>query len=311
MLTIRKILFPTDFSECAEHAFNQAADLADRYDAELHVLNIVVPRTEDPDNPLNYLDAAEIEAMDRLPEDAAHQHDIVRMVHAQEVNFSEAAGIIEYAGAQDIDLIVMGTHGRRGLGRLLLGSVAEEVVRLAPCPVLTFGVADQHEKRVIRRVLVPVDFSESSRLALLHGKELAVAFGAHLDVLHVITEVALPGVYGIETVAVATPEVRDRVGQALIQEVEGLPGARVGYDIHVLIGFPAHDIVDFAADRDTDLLVLTTHGRTGLKRLLMGSVAENVVRHAACLVLTLKSFGKSLVAEPVGEALPNEMMHGA
>ena len=306
MLTIRKLLFPTDFSECAEHAFNLAADLASRYDAELHVLNIAVPRADDPDNPMNYLDPAEIEAMDQSPEAAPHQHDAVQLVHAQEVNFSEADGILDYAKAQDVDLIVMGTHGRRGFGRLVLGSVAEEVVRLAPCPVLTIGVADEHEKRTIQRVLVPVDFSASSRVALVHAKELATAFDAHLDVLHIITEMALPGVYGIETVAVATPEVQDRVCEALKREVEEVPGARVPYDVHVHLGFPARDIVDFVAEHETDLLVLTTHGRTGLKRLLLGSVAENVVRHAACPVLTLKSFGSSLVAEEaMGETPAN------
>ena len=292
MLTIDRILFPTDFSECAEHAFARAAELAAHFDATVYVLHVAVPRNTDPDSPMDYLrDLGP--APGALAE--AHQEAGLRLVHEQLVSFSESQGILEYAGRIDADLIVMGTHGRRGVGRFLLGSVAEQVVRLADCPVLTVGAAGE-EAPTLRRVLVPVDFSTSTPAALTHAKELAAAYGASLDVLHVVSEIALPGVYGLGTVDVASPEVQARVREALTAAVEEAPGARVEAGTHVFVGFPARDIADFAALQQSDLIVMSTHGRTGLKRLLLGSVAENVVRLAPCPVLTLKSFGKSLLA---------------
>ena len=304
MLTFRTILFPTDFSECAEHAFAQAAALAAQYDAELHVLNVVVPHHEDPDNPMNYLQDLDLSVM-KQDVVGTHQHDGVRLVHDQHIGLSPAAGILEYADRHDVDLIVMGTHGRRGVGRLLMGSVAEEVVRLSTCPVLTVGAADDC-KRPIHRVLAPVDFSESSQAVLTHAKELAAAFDAHLDVLHILTEVSMPGVYGIDTIQIATPEVRQRVREGLIAAIEDSPGADVPYEVHLMVGFPARDSVDFAELHQTDLVVLATHGRTGLKRLMLGSVAENIVRLAPCPVFTVKSFGTSLLAAP--ESTPTQLV---
>ncbi|MFQ5568152.1 MAG: universal stress protein [Rhodothermales bacterium] len=296
MLRIKRILFPTDFSECAEHAFSQAAHLAEKFEAELHVLNVVVPRAKDPDNPMNYLEQVDFS----VPFDAVaggRAEGELRVIHDQETSYSEATGILDYADRHHIDLIVMGTHGRRGLGRMLLGSVAEEIVRLASGPVLTVcSKAEAGGNKPIRRILAPVDFSDSTRSALAHAGELAAAYDAHLDLLHVITDVTLPGVYGVQSVSIATPEVKMRVRQALRDEMEAA-GSGISYDVHVVVGVPARDIVDFAAQQGTDLIVIATHGRTGLRRLVMGSVAENVVRQALCPVFTCKSFGRSLLED--------------
>ena len=296
MLNVNHILFPTDFSECAEHAFAQASHLARHYDAVLHVLNIVVARPEDPDNPMTYLQEMEPSGPSDDADEECRDENGLCVVHAQEVAFTEARGILDYAERQEVDLIVMGTHGRRGLGRLLLGSVAEKVVRLASVPVLTVcQTTEAGGARSIRRVLVPIDFSESTPSALTHAKELAAVYDARLDLLHVITEIALPGVYGLEQVSVAEPGVQERVREAMTDLVEQNPGAEVPFTIHVLVGYPAHDIAEFATEHDIDLIVIATHGRTGLKRLFMGSVAENIVRQACCPVFTMKSFGKSLL----------------
>ena len=137
MLTVKNILFPTDFSECAEHAFAQASHLAEHYDAVLHVLNVVVAHPEDPDNPMAYLREMEHPGPSGEADQECRDENGICVIRAQEVAFTEVRGILDYADRHDIDLIVMGTHGRRGLGRLLLGSVAENVVRLACCPVFT------------------------------------------------------------------------------------------------------------------------------------------------------------------------------
>ena len=302
MLTVKNILFPTDFSDCAEHAFAQAAHLAESYEAVLQVLNVVVAHPEDPDNPMAYLKEMEHPGPSDEADEECRDENGICVIHAQEVAFTEARGILDYAERHDVDLIVMGTHGRRGLGRLLMGSVAEKVVRLAPVPVLTVcQSAEAGGAQPIRRVLAPVDFSEYTAPALTHAKELAAVYDARVDLLHVITEVALPGVYGLEPVSVAEPGVQDRVRQALEEAMTRSPGAERPFSVHVLVGYPAHDIAEFAAEHDIDLVVIATHGRTGLKRLFMGSVAENVVRLACCPVFTLKSFGKSLLADDEAE----------
>lgn len=294
MLAIRRILFPTDFSECAEQAFTQAAHLAERFDAELHVLNVGLPHVESANDPMGFL-----ELVDEAPHtqsDAAFTAETgARVVHAQVRVLSPAAGILDYASAHDIDLIVMGTHGRRGLNRLLIGSVAEEVVRLARCPVFTIRASEDAPVR-FERILAPVDFSAFSSVAVAYAKALAALYGARLDLLHVVEEVTLPGPYGIEPMPTVTSGVADRAQEALLQMAAALPG-EVPVEAHVLVGHAARDVLDFAAIRHTDLVVIATHGRTGIARLLLGSVAEKVVRMAPCPVFTIKSFGKRLMPE--------------
>lgn len=301
MLQLRKILFPTDFSACAESAFAHAVHLADRFGAELHVLNVAVPYEADPNDPMSHFHLEREDVMTWSdgalpPDDRAGLH----LIHAQMRMVSPAMGILSYADEHGIDLVVMGTHGRRGLDRLLIGSVAEEVVRLATCPVFTVRAqtrALEAPVEAIRRILVPLDYSSSSEISLTYAKELAATYGARLDLLHVIQEAVLPTTYGVEPVAIAVPEVIERSRHALVDVAAKVPGTDVPVDVHVLIGNPARDIVDFAGDIEADLIVIATHGLTGIKRLLLGSVTEKVVRMAPCPVFTVKSYGKTLVPD--------------
>ncbi|WP_457652948.1 universal stress protein [Rhodocaloribacter sp.] len=307
MMKIRTILFPTDFSMCAEGAFTQAAYLAARFDAELHVLHVIASDALDADSPLSYFPLTEEEVAEQLHLSvgkrleaaiAARRDEEARVRSAYVQNPSAADGILAYAEAHDVDLIVMGTHGRRGIKRLLMGSVAETVVRSATCPVLTVrGVKDPMRKPEVHRILAPIDFSKHSYLALAYAKDLAATYGAHLDLLHVIEETALPQVYSVEPPLVAVPEVRARAREAL--EALAREGAEVGVptDVFVTVGYPVHEILDFAETRGHDLIVIATHGLTGVKHLLLGSVTEKVIRMALCPVFTVRSFGKMLLSE--------------
>jgi nucleotide-binding universal stress UspA family protein len=150
MTSVQRVLFPTDFSACAEAAFEHALDQAYIRGAELHVLHVVegpdepapgwfetlritpddiaeqipLPLEEDPEEPLTFEDEL---SLDRLG---------VRLVKAEVQAEAVAPAVLRYVQTHEIDLIVMGTHGRRGLSRLVLGSVAEAVLREAPCPVI-------------------------------------------------------------------------------------------------------------------------------------------------------------------------------
>jgi nucleotide-binding universal stress UspA family protein len=143
MLTIQRILFPTDFSEPADHAWTYALTFAREFNAELHVLHVVTPPPRLSEayagyvNPEALLEGLQVEAtaaLERLLQDAKNRGLVCQSALRVGVDFTQ---IIDYALASRVDLIVMATHGRTGLAHALLGSVAEKVVRKAPCPVLT------------------------------------------------------------------------------------------------------------------------------------------------------------------------------
>lgn len=305
MLQINKILFPTDFSECAEDAYSVALGMADRFGAELHIVNVAVQKWQGSATTLLDFPIQEDEIQEPLapPPEKRLEERIVApgvvtkstCVQAETV----ADGIVDYERQHDVDLIVMATHGRCGMERLLMGSVTEDVVRHSSCPVFTVhsGFTDESEGQ-FRRILVPVDFSEHSNVSLVYANELAGMYDASIDVLHILEETVLPHVYGIEPVAVALPELEDRTEQALeelTQTVKDTGGDGVPVELHVVVGHPSSDIIQFATQHQTDLIIIGTHGRSRLMRLLLGSVTEKVVRHAPCPVFTVKSFGKSLI----------------
>jgi nucleotide-binding universal stress UspA family protein len=310
MLQIKKILFPTDYSACAEHAFSQAAYLAERYDADLHVLHVTEPSLEQLTFDITEADIAadlHLPFSEPLPSaNEAREERGMLNVEIPPLEGSVARAILAYADAQDIDMIVMGTHGRGGALWLLLGSVAGKVVRLATCPVFTVRQdTEATSNGRIRRILVPTDFSEHARLAVAYATDLAVTYDAHLDLLHGIEQVALPAIYGIEPPLVQIPDIEKQARKALEQVAVEARRAGVSVETHVHVGHPSHDIIDFAEDQGTDLIVIATHGLTGLKRFFLGSVAEKVVQSAPCPVFTVKGFGKRLLPQAAAVA-PSE-----
>lgn len=304
MLSIERILWPTDFSTEAAHAFPYAAALASWHEAEIHVLNVADEVSENGLGMAKEFPVSEGTLANLL--DVGGQPP--RPINLEALSFVQerlegeapADGIIGYAEEQDVDLVVVGTRGRRGLQRLLIGSVSEEVIRDAPCPVLTVrGSEHVAPAWAVRNILVPIDFSEASEGALRHAKELALTYGAQLTLLHAVEEVVYPSAYGLEPIDLPGPEVVERVENSLAQLVH----REIGYEhvvIDATVGYAPSVILDRAERDDVDLIVIATHGRTGLERVLLGSVTERVVRQAAAPVFTVKSFGKSLV--PADEA---------
>jgi nucleotide-binding universal stress UspA family protein len=298
-LNIDTILFPTDFSDVAEGAFAHAAHLALQHNATIHVFNVVGSEADDSPNPMDFLsvDPAEEDAVQHVEvQTVTQERGTVPIIYAQTDSDSPADAIVDRTDEYAIDLVVMGTHGRRGMDRLLSGSVSEEVVRRAPCPVFTVLPRDESGTGPqINRVLAPVDLSDQSELVLNHAVALAESYAAPLDLLHVVEEAAYPNVYGLDPLTPALPNVQDRAREALETLASNVDLRTDPVNVHVLTGNAARDIVEFAEENAADLIVMATHGRTGLDRFLIGSVAEKVVRRAPCPVFTLKSFGKSLL----------------
>jgi universal stress protein A len=141
----------------------------------------------------------------------------------------------------------------------------------------------------IRQILAPTDFSECSKRAVACGYELAQVFGAKLVLLHVVEE--LPSYIGFIPPAGAVVLLKDLERQACLNLAEVLPKAKAaGVEVtrQVAVGSPSDEIVKVAAAQKVDLIVIATHGRAGLSHLVMGSVAERVVRTAPCPVLTIR-----------------------
>ena len=304
MLALRRILFPTDFSDGAVLAFPQAAALAAWHDAELHVLNVTeraAPPEETLPASLEVLRGWLGHASDAGPTDDLDL-EALSLVQNQVDDDSAAERIVAYAEAEGIDLIVMSTHGRRGVQRMLLGSVTEEVVRTAPCPVLAVrSDGDEAPSPIVRRILVPVDFSDASRAAVRHANALAQTYGAEIDLLHVVEQVVYPSAYGVEPAYFPTQEVLARVERTLGEMArEGLDPEHVS--VSAVVGYAPMSILDHADEHDIDLIVIATHGRSGLDRMLLGSVAERVLRRAPTPVFIVKPDRASLVSPAASEA---------
>lgn len=307
MMRIRRILYPTDFSATATQALKHALFLAEQFEAELHMLHAIILHESDPRDPDRHFPEPS-EILSQLFEIAdSEMAEIVRkneaktfsLVEAKVRGYSAGEVILRYTDEHDIDLVVMGTHGRRGPARLFLGSVAEEVVRHAPCPVLTLREEKAPQAiEAVERILVPVDFSPYSQEALSYGKEVAALYGAGLQVLHTIEEPAYPYFYtpgGTYSPVEQLEALREKAEEALVKMLSETPGPEVPAERFVATGRPASEIARFAEERGSDMVVIATHGLTGLERLLVGSTAEQVVRLAHCPVFTVKSFGKSLI----------------
>jgi nucleotide-binding universal stress UspA family protein len=306
MLALDDLLLARDFSSVSDRALRHALDLAARTGAALHLLHVEVLHEAEGANqkrsPADGLDAIRDELKQAPRAAPADALDAVAVHEATERDISAGPAILNYAAEHGIDLIALGTHGRRGPKRVLLGSVAEEVVRRANVPVLTVrGGEDTAILQVgeVDRVLVPIDFSDPSREALRHARAVADLYDARLDLLYVIEEALPPAFYvgGVSSIYDVEPDIENKARAHLQRFVNKTPGPDVDVDIHVMPGQAASGILSFAEENDIDLVTTSTHGRTGLDRFLLGSVAEKLVRHLRCPVLTVKAFGTSLVAD--------------
>jgi len=296
----RRILLATDFSPPADLAYAYAAGLSRALPARMLILNVLEgPPGLDREFPVNTVFLKQMqEESDRELEKLARAAGKGGIAYeTRQVYGQPAACVAKVAEEVRATLIVMGTHGRTGWDRLLLGSAAEAVVREAPCPVLTVRLSAKDESAGLRgfinidRVLVPLDFSEFAQEAFEYAAMLAKQFGAKVCLVHALAAAAYPldfALFGVTEAAALRGKI-----QARLQELVAVLKAD-GVDAEVVcdVGTAAEVIVK-EAERfrlgAKGAIVMGTHGRRGLNRLALGSVAEYVVRHAACPVFTVKS----------------------
>jgi nucleotide-binding universal stress UspA family protein len=288
----KTILAATDFSESADRAGAFARELARRFSAELHLLHVIVLHE---DSHLEKEHQAQLESLvatgdenrrkilessgEVRPEITSVPH-LVRGIAPDEV-------IIETANKIDCDLIVMGTHGRRGLRHLLLGSVAEKVVRTASAPVLTVRLDAAINPDGLSTILVSHDFSEASAAAVRRAGVWARTLGAKITLLHVIEPVVYPEFYSVDVLS------DDLMGRLASRSEEALQTTAdellsgIETTVMVEVGRAADTIARLAIPDQFDLLAMGTRGLSAVEQLLLGSVAESVMRRCQIPLLAV------------------------
>lgn len=290
----RTILVATDFSDFSRQAFDAALILAERAHASLHLvhaLEVPLPIFEPyaVGVPAEFIGQARKAAQEQL---GALEAEVKARGLSGTVSLGEvpaAAAVAARARELDADLVVVGTHGHTGLRHVFLGSVAERIVKEAPCSVLT--VKQGGDLRAPRVLVAAVDFSEGASQALRQAADLAAWWGARLHLVHALDlriplvtpyEVTVPDAWFDSAWEAAGRKLGERV-QELAPEVEAT---------HEVRSEPPHDAICAAAKaQGADLIVTGSRGLTGLKHVVLGSVAERTLRHAPCSVWTVREEG--------------------
>jgi len=299
-ISVHHILCPTDFSVAASGAFAESIRVARWFGAKvtvLHVMAQAIPAGAEmvfappPPEVFDAVRKARLAELDRFVAATEHAGVPVDTRCREGVATSE---IRDAAEELDADLVVMGTHGRSGFGKLVLGSVTESLLRHAPVPILTVNSASQPHEGLYRCVLCAVDASEWSAETIGFAAAVAEEGAERLTVLHVIddlpeTRAWAQGVFALGEVE----QFRDDLEQNALADLRKLIPENVksscGCIARAAFGRAPQEILRLAAGEHADLIVLGTHGRGALNRILFGSTARRVVREATCPVLVVPS----------------------
>jgi nucleotide-binding universal stress UspA family protein len=293
-MNLTTIVVGVDLSVPSEQAVDRAAGLA-----QLHHAKLVLVHGQADDAPIEHADNAMVEQLGEVSaavraEEARRLGDRVaqlaaRGITAEYISRTGAPGevVAAIASERHAELIVVGTHGHTGISRFLLGSVATAVLRHSPCDVLVCRGTSGPSPFL--RPLVATDFSPAANRALAHAADLS-APGTAIEVVHAWQLPA--GSWGATLLGQARfpwSTVRDAVLTSAQAQADKLVAAHagLGHPLHVdLIQGPPASVVTHAAEKGGhDLIAIGTHGHRGFRRLLLGSVAESVIRHAPCSVL--------------------------
>ena len=293
MLEIRRILCAIDFSEFSLRAYRYALSLAQHYRAKLFVQHIVelyqypsVGFVTSAGLYEEFCQALLHNAKEKLQEFVKnHAGDDIQPERVVELGIASDS-ILAFAEAQKTDLIVMGTHGRRGFDRLMLGSVTERVMRKASCPVLAvrkplhdFISSGQQQDLVhLSRILFCTDFSENSHQAFDYAISLATEYKAELTLLHVLEDIA----------ASANIEEAKTTATEQLDQLIPLDGRKTGrIKTLVRIGKPYEQIIQLASEAQTDIVVMAVRGRSALDLAVFGSTTHRVLQLGPCPALVI------------------------
>jgi nucleotide-binding universal stress UspA family protein len=298
MLQINKILIPLDGSTEAESVLPYLRDIALKFGSRVYILGVGIGR--------------KTRRVNRLIEDYINR--TANKLHSDHIKAEPvisygvaAEKILDFTAEKEIDLIIMATHGRSGITRWWMGSVAEKVISEATASVLLIrsqrtGTMEAADKlNFPHKILAPLDGSDIGESALPYAEAIAANSRASICLLQVISP---PGT--AEANLLGGPDWRKFVkamhdaGESYLKGVaERLGGKNIKVAYEVATGDPADKIVEYAADKGVSMIAMSTHGRTGIARWVLGSVADKVLHGAKKPILLVRS-PKMVAIKPRG-----------
>ena len=305
MIAIRRILCPIDFSDYSRRALDHAVAIARWYESTVTALHVFSPApvaayVPDPGvfQPIVLAAADRDQLLADINAFIESERTPGVAIEAVVRQGNPAAEILDQVTSMNADLLVIGTHGRSGFERLLLGSVAEKVLRKASCPVLTVPKrlpdAVPAGPILYRRILCPVDFSESSLHGLKYASSMAQEADARLTVLHVVSHefddtTDITGIVYDGGMALGSfMKQRDEALRRRLQEAVAGASQFCSVESMITHGKPWREVLRVATERQSDLIVMGVQGRGTADLLFFGSTTQHVVREAASPVLTLR-----------------------
>jgi nucleotide-binding universal stress UspA family protein len=294
MLKIEKILCPVDFSECSAQAYGYACSLARHYEARLFVQHVAEQWLSLYGGYITQAQVEQVyahqsaEAQERFRELADSPGEGVEQEFVFQRGDPAADSILLFAEDHQVDLIVMGTHGRRGLDRLMVGSVLERVLRKTRCPILAVrnrvqnSVRPETEERGVDvcRILFCTDFSDDSPRALEYALSLALQYNAELSLLHVLEG------------SRSEHELDGQKQEALVSLQKILPAEATQWASAIPVvraGRAYQEIIQYAAEVQSDVIVMGVRGRNAVDIALFGSTTHRVIQLGSCPVLVVRT----------------------
>ena len=274
---IKNILVPTDFSKCSVNAIKVAAQLTKKLNATLHLLHVI-------ETPVVAYDAGMVD-FESLPQaifmkELAEENlktllkeDFLLGISVEsKIEYNAFfARINQYVQKHEVGLIVLGSHGARGLNEIVLGSNAEHVVRYSICPVLT--IKQGYSDFDVKNILIASDFNNEVDEMFKGFKQFTSVFNAKLHLLKVNTPL------NFETTPQSYTKMQKFAERNKLQN----------YSLSIYNDHTEEDgIINFADDINADLLLIGTHGRTGFAHLIKGSITEDILNHSTRAVLSIK-----------------------
>lgn len=296
-----KILVPLDGSNLAEIALPYAEELAGSIGAQITLMHVA----ESDDGEHDHMHRAYMDKMVEITKQNIKKHFEKRSVKSIKVDSAFLAGysaeqIVDYAEGRKIALIVMATHGRSGIKRWIVGSVAAKVVSATERPILLIRANDTNQKRrkkqIFKKALVPLDGSKESETIITYMEGLAAKIQAEIVLFHVVAPVqffySVPGEASNQSLG---PDDINRIVAKRKEYLEtlgaGLKEKGIKATSRVIVGEPAKDIIRIADQIHADLVAMSTQGRSGIDRWTLGSTADKVLHGGNTPILLVRSAG--------------------